>query len=132
MAVRRRRVLPDQIQYVDDGNGGYREVPVVANETVVNAVLEAVSVGQMTGGIVTIVWGREKTGLPGEAVTTGLVIEHKDVPRAKLKPEVDVDVVGAVPLPDPEPETAPEPEPVAEDPEPEIEEDTSSMVLHAP
>lgn len=86
MAVRRWRVTPDQALELSDGD----VIPMVSRDKLVEAVLDGVSFLDRSGGVLTIIVGREPTDLQGEAVTTNAVVEWKDGPRAKPQAEAPV------------------------------------------
>lgn len=105
MAVRRWQVHPDVAIPTLQG-----EVEAVSRETLVEAVLDGIALLDRSGGVLTIVVGRQPTDLPGEMVTTGAVCEWKDRTDARPQPEPAQQVTVQVPgeeelireMPDPE------------------------------
>lgn len=81
--IRRWQVQPDQMFVTRDGD----EIPVVSRGAFVEAVLDAVSLVDRAGGGFSVVAGRMRTGMEGEMVTTGLVVEWRDRTDAKPAPE---------------------------------------------
>lgn len=101
---RRRQILPDE-------NG------VVTLEALIQALIEAASWLDFAGGCLTVVTGRAPTGLPGEMVTTGAILEWRDRTDARPQPE-PASTVTAQPLSrDEQREIADE---VLAEPEPEV------------
>lgn len=113
MAVRRWAVRPDP------------DVGYVTREQMRDAFLDAEAVQATCGGIITIMGQRAHTDVPGEMVTTFLLVEWKDRTDAKVQPEPTV-LSAPAPAPAPaEPEAVEQPAEPGGDPEAElyIEED---------
>lgn len=133
MAIRRWRAYPDQVLTTPEGD----QIAVVSRDAQVEAVMDAIALCDRSGGGFTVVYGRRPTQMPGEALTTGIVVmwnNRTDAP--KLQPEHRVDV-----LPD---EEGPQPvgvveeevfdgdgEPDGLDPSTLEEEDTSAIPVDA-
>lgn len=113
---RRWRVAPDQALQIGD-----EIVHVVSRSAMVEAIMDGEAFLARSGGMLTVVVGRRQTGFPGEAVTTDALIEWKDGPNAKLRPEHEGSLLQATgneptrPVPV-EPELPPEAPPVAAEP----------------
>lgn len=69
---------------------------VVDRQRLVEAVLEGEAIQWRLGGVLTIMHNRQKTGFPGEALSTRAVIEWKDRVDARLSEERGPDVLDAV------------------------------------
>ena len=88
MAVRRWRAIPDQVMQTPEG-----EVGVVSRDEQISAILDAVALCDRSGGVFTVAYGRFPTDMPGESVTTGVVVEWASRTDAKAQPEPQVDVL---------------------------------------
>jgi hypothetical protein len=87
MALRKWGVRPDH--YVDTAEG---QLAAVSQDALVKALYDAAIILDRAGGVASVVVGRAPTGLPGEFVTTGAVVEWKDRTDAKAQPETKVTV----------------------------------------
>jgi hypothetical protein len=87
MAQRIWRAQPDSVVYI-----GGRQVPVVSREQQVELVLDGVVFLDRSGGALLVEVGRELTDLPGEAVTTGMIVRWQEGRRARVQPEARVEV----------------------------------------
>jgi hypothetical protein len=74
VAIRRWQVHPD-------------ETGIVSREALISAFIDAAALLDIAGGALTVVTGRAPTGLPGEMVTTGVMLEWRDRTDAKPQPE---------------------------------------------
>lgn len=83
MAVRWRRVEPDQIMETRDG----QEIAVVSDEAFYTAVLHGAQVVAFAGGAMGVTVKRAPTGVPNEMVTIEALIEWKNMVDAKPEPE---------------------------------------------
>jgi hypothetical protein len=72
--IRRRQVYPD-----DSG--------VVTREALLEAMIDAATFLDFAGGVLSVVTQRQPTGLPGEMVTTGAVVEWRHDARVQPRPE---------------------------------------------
>lgn len=100
--IRRWQVLPDIEFPTREGL-----IPVVSRGAQVEAVLDAMSMVDRAGGGFSVVAGRAPTGMEGEMVTTGLIVEWRSRTDAKSVPESHTEVL---------PETYEEPDDPADDP----------------
>lgn len=82
MAVRRWRVSPD-VQVPINGEW----VDMVSREALVQGVLDGVAMLDRSGGVLTVIVGRQPTELEGEMVTTGAIVEWKNRTDAAPQPE---------------------------------------------
>lgn len=87
MAQRRWQVRPDQAIETSEGTLG-----VVSQDALIKAVYDAAIMLDRAGGVASVVVGRTPTGLQGEMVTTGAVVEWKDRTDARAQPEKPVAV----------------------------------------
>lgn len=76
-------VRPDTAMERQDG----MVVPYVSREAMVEGYMDALSMHDRGGGIITVVAGRAATDLPGEMLTTHLVFEWRDRNEATVSPE---------------------------------------------
>lgn len=60
---------------------------VVSQDALIKAVYDAAIMLDRAGGVASVVVGRAPTGLDGEMVTTGAVVEWKDRTDARAQPE---------------------------------------------
>jgi hypothetical protein len=104
MAVRSKVLQPDQQILTHNG-----PVNVVSREAIREAFLDFEAVGDVAGGVISIVYVREPTGAPGEMVTTGVMLQWKD--RTDARPQAEAIGSAAVVIPAPEPAPAPQPRP---------------------
>jgi hypothetical protein len=81
MAVRSKVLQPDQQILTHNG-----PVDVVSREAIREAFLDFEAVGDVAGGVISIVYVREPTGAPGEMVTTGVMLQWKDRTDARPQP----------------------------------------------
>jgi hypothetical protein len=72
--IRRRQVYPD-------------ESGVVTREALLEAMIDAATFLDFAGGVLSVVTQRQPTGLPGEMVTTGAVVEWRHDARVQPRPE---------------------------------------------
>jgi hypothetical protein len=79
--VRRWSVSPDHV--IDTET--YGEVPAVSRQAMVEAIMDGEAMLARTGGILIVHVGRHPTDLPGEAITTHAVVEHRDGARAQVE-----------------------------------------------
>lgn len=114
MALRTVRVGPDEIY---ETLGGQR-FGVVSEQRQANALLKAMTVVDFIGGHFTVVPGRAQTGLPGEMVTTELLIKWTGLSERRGQYEEPVSfeesgspIFGAGPEPLADDAPPPEPEP---------------------
>lgn len=88
MAQRKWLVRPDhQIQTLDGD-----VIAAVSQEALVKAVYDLAIVLDRTGGVGSIIVARAPTGVEGERVTTGALIEWKDRTDARPQPERDAQI----------------------------------------
>lgn len=80
--IRRWRVQPDMEEETADG-----VVLAVSQEALAVAVMDAVTMVHRAGGVFQVVAERFPTGLPGEMVTTGAVVEWRHRTDARPEPE---------------------------------------------
>jgi hypothetical protein len=80
--IRRWRVQPDMEEETADGM-----VLAVSQEALAVAVMDAVTMVHRAGGVFQVVCERYPTGLPGEMVTTGAVVEWRHRTDARPEPE---------------------------------------------
>lgn len=107
---RRWAVHPDMQIETSEGT-----IPFVSREALIDAVLDGVAHLDRSGGVLTVMVGRHRTDLEGEAVTTSAVVGWNAGPRAPARPEANVKLAGV--------ESSPEPvEPETVEPEAEVEE----------
>lgn len=69
----------------------------VDREELIAALMDGEALLWRAGGVLTVLPRREPTGLPGEMVTTGVVIEWKD--RTDAKPQPEQPGTAAAPVP---------------------------------
>jgi len=101
--IRRWTVHPDMEIPTEFG-----VLPVVSRGQLVEAMLDAVSLLDRAGGGVSVVVGRERTGVDHEMVTTGAVFEWRDRTETKAAPEQRTHVLPEPPeMPEPAPEDDP-------------------------
>lgn len=81
--IRRWRVQPDYEEETAEGT-----VLAVSQEALALAVMDAVTMIHRAGGVFQVVSERYPTGLPGEMVTTGAVVEWRHRTDARPEPEV--------------------------------------------
>jgi hypothetical protein len=62
-------------------------IEFVSREALVEAFMDALSIIDRAGGVLSIVAGRVQTDVPGEMLTNGLMIEWKDRAHATTSPE---------------------------------------------
>lgn len=86
MAVRSWRVGPDEIRRTLGG----REIACVSRQAQADAIMDAVIACDRFGGVIGVIYGRATTGLDGEMVTTGLIINWQD--RADARPQREEEV----------------------------------------
>lgn len=110
--IRRWAVQPDMGIETSEGVVG-----VVSRELLNESLLDAGALLDRLGGAVTIVVGRHRTDMDGEAVTTGAAFEWKSGPRAPAQPEANVEAPGVRAEEEPEPEEE-STEPLFEEPVP--------------
>jgi hypothetical protein len=67
-------VRPDTGMQLSDGT----MIEFVSREALVEAFMDALSIIDRAGGVLSIVAGRVPTDVPGEMLTNGLMIEWKD------------------------------------------------------
>jgi hypothetical protein len=92
MAQRAWLVRPDhEIDIVDPVNGYAADgaVGAVSQNALAKAVLDGVVMLDRAGGVLSVTVARAPTGVPGERVTTGALIEWKDRTDARPQPESD-------------------------------------------
>jgi hypothetical protein len=80
---RRWQIEPDALAKVEDGS----TAPVISQAAITNAAAELALILHRSGGTGSIVTMRNRTLLPGEAVTTGAIVEWRDRTDAKPQPE---------------------------------------------
>lgn len=80
--IRRWRVQPDMEEETSEGM-----VLAVSQEALAVAVMDAVTMVHRAGGVFQVVCERFPTGLPGEMVTTGAVVEWRHRTDARPEPE---------------------------------------------
>jgi hypothetical protein len=80
--IRRWRVQPDMEEETADGM-----ILAVSQEALAVAVMDAVTMVHRAGGVFQVVCERFPTGLPGEMVTTGAVVEWRHRTDARPEPE---------------------------------------------
>jgi hypothetical protein len=68
-------------------------IEFVSREALVEAFMDALSIIDRAGGVLSIVAGRVPTDVPGEMLTNGLMIEWKDRAHATTSPERPTQVV---------------------------------------
>jgi hypothetical protein len=102
--VRRWAVRPDQELHLQDG----RTLYIVSRDARVAAFVDAEAVQEQCGGFISVQSVREPTEIPGEMVTTMLLVEWRDRTDAKEQPERQQPVPVAAPVEPPAP--TPEPE----------------------
>jgi hypothetical protein len=73
-------------------------LPIASREAVEQAIIDGIALGERAGGVLTVIWGRTRTGFDGEAVTTGLAVEWKSGPRAPDQTEENVTAPGTRPV----------------------------------
>jgi hypothetical protein len=88
-------VRPDTGMQLSDGS----MIEFVSREAMVEAFMDALSILDRAGGVLSIVAGRVQTDVPGEMLTNGLMIEWKDRAHATTSPERPSRVVSSVPEP---------------------------------
>jgi hypothetical protein len=81
--IRRWRVEPDMEIDTPEGT-----VLAVSREALVMAAADAVVMCDRAGGVFSMVLDRFPTGLPGEMITTGAIVEWKH--RTDARPEAEV------------------------------------------
>jgi hypothetical protein len=79
---RRFAIEPDTVAQTEEG-----PQPAVSLQAVTNALCELAVLLHRSGGTGSVVTMRKRTLLPGEAVTTGAVVEWRDRTDAKPQPE---------------------------------------------
>jgi hypothetical protein len=72
--IRRRQVYPD-------ASG------VVTREALLEAMIDAATFLDFAGGVLSVVTQRQPTGLPGEMVTVGAIVEWRHDARVEPKPQ---------------------------------------------
>jgi hypothetical protein len=82
-------VRPDTGMQLSDGT----MIEFVSREALVEAFMDALSIIDRAGGVLSIVAGRVPTDVPGEMLTNGLMIEWKDRAHATTSPERPTQVV---------------------------------------
>jgi hypothetical protein len=82
-------VRPDTGMQLSDGT----MIEFVSREALVEAFMDALSIIDRAGGVLSIVAGRVQTDVPGEMLTNGLMIEWKDRAHATTSPERPTQVV---------------------------------------
>lgn len=90
--IRSRYLGPDSTQVCAGG----REIPIVARQTIVDTVIEAIVALEFTGGYLSIAVGRRPTGFPNESVTREAIVTLQDRGAAKPQLEEIIDFSGAV------------------------------------
>jgi hypothetical protein len=83
MAWRAVRVGPDSIYETLDG----RRFGVVSRQRQAEKIIDFLTVMDVVGGGFTVLPGRESTGVPGEMVTTELLLKWQD--RTDAKPQYE-------------------------------------------
>lgn len=63
------------------------ETGQVSREALIGALIDAAAILDIAGGTLSVVTGRAPTGLPGEMVMTGAILEWRDRTDAKPQPE---------------------------------------------
>lgn len=96
--VRSRLVTPDMhvptLQELPDGTYGEGPLlPAVSRQAQLQAVVDAMTVVDVVGGMFTVVVERTPTGVPGERVTTKVLVEYKDRVDARQQAERDTAIV---------------------------------------
>jgi hypothetical protein len=106
--IRRWHVEPDMEVQTADG-----DVLAISREALIMAAADACVMADRAGGGFSMWFDRFPTGLPGEMVTTGAIVEWRDRTDAKAAPER----TSGQPLrvEQPPPEIVPEDEPPRED-----------------
>jgi hypothetical protein len=94
MAIRRWLVEPDTVKDTQT----YGPLAVVSREAFVDAVLDAVSLVDRSGGGFTVFSSRHPTDVEHEMVTTAVMIEWRDRTDAKPQPERPSAPVQAPPI----------------------------------
>lgn len=94
--IRRWTVQPDM-----EIPTAFGPLPVVSRGQLVESMLDAASLLDRAGGGVSVVVGRERTGVEHEMVTTGAVFEWRDRTDAKPAPEPRQQVLPEPTLPEP-------------------------------
>lgn len=108
MAQRGWLVRPDhEVDTVDpeDGYASLGPVGAVSQQALAKAVLDGVVMLDRAGGVLSVTVSRAQTGVPGERVTTGAMVEWKDRTDARPQPERDgAPILQAVEAPRPQPD----------------------------
>jgi hypothetical protein len=94
--IRRWRVEPDMEVDTPEGT-----VLAVSREALVMAAADAVVMCDRAGGVFSMVLDRFPTGLPGEMITTGAIVEWKH--RTDARPEAEVQRGQVIPASAPDP-----------------------------
>lgn len=92
MAQRGWLVRPDhQVDVVDPENGYAPDgvIAAVSQHALAKAVVDGVVMLDRAGGVLSVTVSRAPTGVPGERVTTGAMVEWKDRTDARPQPEND-------------------------------------------
>jgi hypothetical protein len=116
VARRSWRVGPDEVLELGDGS----QIGVVSRQSQINALAEGAVMCDRAGGVLTVLYGRHPTPLPGEFVTTELIVTWQDRAQAKPQPEEPVVLTDSSQLvhrdepPDEEPEAEKSPNGAAE------------------
>ena len=108
-APRTERIAPDRI--IDTPNG---QMYVVSDERMLEATAKATLAQSLVGGGFSVIVDRAPTGVPGEYLTTGAVIQL----TAALKAERPVQVAFPEGQPEPEQDFTPAEQALAEEPVP--------------
>lgn len=118
MARRSWRVGPDEILETPTG----RRIAVLSRDAQFAAVADALVMTDRSGGTITVLPGRESTGVLGEMVTTEILVTWQDRADAKPQREETIAFEPSDPVhvwePDSEAELAPE----LLEPEPDVDE----------
>ena len=72
---------------------GHDVTVAVSDELMAESYMKALAIQSAMGGIVSVIVGRRRTDLEGEAITTGAVFEWKDGVSTRVKPEPETAVV---------------------------------------
>jgi|SRR5580704_3479270 hypothetical protein len=92
MAQRGWLVRPDHEVDTFDAENGYTPlgpVGAVSQQALGKAVMDGVIMLDRAGGVLSVTVSRATTGVPGERVTTGAMVEWKDRTDARPQPERD-------------------------------------------
>ena len=90
MAQRTWLVRPDyEVPLFDEDPERYGTIAAVSQQALAKAVLDGVVMLDRAGGVLSVTVNRVQTGVPGERVTGGAMVEWKDRTDARPSPERD-------------------------------------------